>query len=84
MEKGSKLIIIALAAVLAISLIFVFQANVAKQNVVKEYKDKAESLKEKNAGLQSQFERLEREKRRLEDRLATIQGDIDRLTTERE
>ncbi|MFH1655693.1 MAG: hypothetical protein ABH954_03690 [Candidatus Omnitrophota bacterium] len=84
MEKGSKLIIIALAAVLAISLIFVFQANVAKQNVVKEYKGKAESLKEENAGLQAQFERLESEKRRLQDKLATIQSDIDRITTERE
>lgn len=84
MEKGSKLIIIALAAVLIISLMFVFQANVAKQNVIKEYKDKAESLKQENTSLQSQFEQINKEKRRLEDKLSSIQGDIDKITSERD
>jgi predicted nucleic acid-binding Zn-ribbon protein len=84
MEKGSKLIIIALAAVLIISLMFVFQTNVAKQNVIREYKDKSESLKQENASLQSQFEQINREKRKLEDKLMAIQSDINRITSERD
>jgi chromosome segregation ATPase len=84
MEKGSKLIIIALALLLLISLIFIYQVNSSRQNLVNKYKRMEKTLSEKNASLESQLEKVNQERRRLQEKIASVQDKIEKVATERD
>ncbi|HOX55015.1 MAG: hypothetical protein PHI86_03595 [Candidatus Omnitrophica bacterium] len=84
MEKGSKLIVIALALLFLLSLMFAFQSNSARQQVLNRYKEMERVLGEKNSGLQSQLAKVDQERRALQDRLGSIQGEIGKITADRD
>lgn len=84
MEKGSKLIIIALALLFLLSLMFTFQSNSSRQQVLNRYKEMERILSEKNSGLQSQLAKVDQERKALQDRLGSIQGEIGKIAVDRD
>lgn len=84
MERGSKLVVVALAALLVISLIFAYQVTVSKQSEINRYKEIEKSLNEKNADIESQLAQMDKEKRKIADKMSVIQKDIDKISAERD
>ena len=84
MEKGSKLIIIALALFLLISIVFAIQVNSSKQGMVNKYRKMETVLSEKNSSLESQLDKVDQERRRIEGRLGSIQDEINKIASDRD
>lgn len=80
MEQKVKIIIIALAAVLGLSLLFNIQSISAKLNITRE-RDK---LKEENTSLSKRIEDTLKENRTLQDKFNLLNQNLDRLTREKD
>ncbi|MBM3248203.1 MAG: hypothetical protein FJZ10_02115 [Candidatus Omnitrophica bacterium] len=84
MEKGSKLIVIALALLFLLSLVFAYNSNSGKQQILNRSKEMERVLTEKNSGLQSQLAQIDQDRRLLQDKLGSIQSEIGKIASERD
>ncbi len=84
MEKRSKLIIIALFLLFLLSFMFAFSSYSSKQQVLKSYQEMERVLGEKNAGLKSQLDKVDQDRRALQDKLGSIQSEIGKIAAERD
>lgn len=84
MEKKVKFLFIGLGGLLAVSLLFLISTIGSKQALLREYTSTKERLTRENEALVQKANAALEDKRRLEERLLSIQKDLDRVSQEKD
>ncbi|MGD9015544.1 MAG: hypothetical protein PVI33_05940 [Candidatus Omnitrophota bacterium] len=79
-----KIIVIALAVLLMISLFLIFITQGAKSKLEREYNLTKQRLTQENKALASRLESILAENRSLEGKLGVVQDDLERISSEKE
>jgi len=79
-----KIIVLALAVLLALSLFLIFTTQSAKSKLEREYNLTKQRLTQENKELANKLEGILTENRSLEGRLGVVQEDLERISSEKE